>query len=83
LKKAIEKIAIIGAGALGATYGSLLYEQDPESVCIIASGNRYRRLNRDGVTVNGRHYALTVVRPEEVSSFDLLIRDSPVHSLYG
>jgi 2-dehydropantoate 2-reductase len=26
MNNAIEKIAIIGAGALGATYGSLLYE---------------------------------------------------------
>ena len=61
MNNAIEKIAIIGAGALGATYGSLLYEMDPESVCFIASGARYERLHRDGVVVNGKHYAPAVV----------------------
>lgn len=69
----MEKIAIIGAGALGATYGSLLYEMDPESVCFIASGDRYERLHRDGVIVNGRHYAPTVVRPEAATPVGLVI----------
>ncbi|MBV5339046.1 MAG: ketopantoate reductase family protein [Deltaproteobacteria bacterium] len=69
----IKKIAIIGAGALGATYGSILHEMDPASVCFIASGGRYERLKSDGVVVNGTHYAITVVRPEEATPVDLLI----------
>ena len=73
MNQAIEKIAIIGAGALGATYGSLLYEMDPESGCFIASGARYERLRRDGVIVNGKRYVPTVVRPEEVTPADLVI----------
>ena len=73
MNQSIEKIAIIGAGALGATYGSLLYDMDPESVCFIASGDRYERLQWEGVIVNGRHYALTVVRPEEATAVDLVI----------
>ena len=73
MNKAIEKIAIIGAGALGATYGSLLYELDPESVCFIASGDRSDKLQRDGVVVNGKRYDLTVLRPKEATPVGLVI----------
>jgi hypothetical protein len=31
---------------------------NPESVCIIASGERYDRLKRTGVFVNGKRYAI-------------------------
>jgi 2-dehydropantoate 2-reductase len=81
LIKSIEKIAIIGAGALGATYGSLLYELDPESVCFIASGDRCDKLQRDGVVVNGSNYVLTVLRPEEGTPVDLLIVAVKHHQL--
>ncbi len=69
----IGKIAIIGAGALGSTYGSILYEMDPKAVSFIASGERYDRLKSDGIIVNGKRYAITVVRPEEATPADLHI----------
>jgi len=69
----IKKTAIIGAGALGATYGSLLYAADPLSVCFIASGERYERLKRNGVTVNGTLFPVSVTKPEQASPADLLI----------
>ena len=53
MKPSIEKVAIIGAGALGAAYGSILYEMDPRCVSFIANGARYDKLKRDGVVVNG------------------------------
>ena len=64
MKPSIEKVAIIGAGALGAAYGSILYEMDPQCVCFIASGDRYEKLKRDGVVVNGKRYAIAVARPK-------------------
>ena len=67
------KTAIIGGGALGATYGSLLFAMDPASVYLIASGERYNRLRQDGVTVNGTTSRITVIRPEEATPADLLI----------
>jgi 2-dehydropantoate 2-reductase len=73
MKPSIETIAIIGAGALGAAYGSILYELDPHGVLFIASGGRYDRLKSDGVVVNDKRYAIDVVRPEEAVSADLLI----------
>lgn len=73
MKPSIEKVAIIGAGALGAAYGSILYEMDSGCVCFIASGERYEKLKRDGVVVNGKRYAIAVARPEEATPADLLI----------
>jgi 2-dehydropantoate 2-reductase len=73
MKPSIEKIAIIGAGALGAAYGSLLYEMDPKCICFIASGARFERLRRDGVVVNGTRYPIAVVSPDEAEPADLLI----------
>ncbi|MBN1141506.1 MAG: ketopantoate reductase family protein [Deltaproteobacteria bacterium] len=73
MKHPIEKIAIIGAGALGATYGSLLFEMDPRSVRFIAGGDRFERLSRDGLYVNGKHYAIEVVRPEEAEPAEFVI----------
>ena len=73
MNQPIEKITIIGAGALGATYGSLLFEMNPEAVCFIAGGDRYDKLYSGGVSVNGKHYTIKVVRPEEAIPADLVI----------
>ena len=73
--------AIIGAGALGAIYASILFESDPESVRFIASGERYGRLRRDGVVVNGKHYQIPVTSPEEAAPVDLLIVAVKYHQL--
>jgi len=73
MKPSIEKVAIIGAGALGAAYGGLLYEMDPRCVCFIASGTRHDKLKREGVVVNGKPYRIAVMNPEEATPADLLI----------
>jgi 2-dehydropantoate 2-reductase len=73
MKPSIEKVAIIGAGALGAAYGSILYEMDPRCVSFIASGARYDRLKSDGVVVNGKRYGIVVESPEEATPADLLL----------
>jgi 2-dehydropantoate 2-reductase len=77
----IDTIAIIGAGALGATYGSLLYAMDQTCVCFIASGERYQRLTQHGVTVNDSNYRIAVIRPEEATPVDLLIVAVKYHQL--
>ncbi len=90
MKRPIEKISIIGAGALGATYGSLLFESDPRSVRFIAGTDRYDKLLKEGVLVNGRHYAIEVVRPEKAEPADLVIvtvkhyhLDQAIHQIRG
>ena len=61
----IQKVSIIGAGALGAVYASLLYQMDRECVSFIASGDRYERLKKSGVVVNDRHYPIPAVNANE------------------
>lgn len=75
------KTTIIGAGALGAVYGSLLFDMNPDCVCFVASGKRYDNLKNDGVTVNGRSYPIKVVKPEQATSADLVIVAVKHHQL--
>jgi 2-dehydropantoate 2-reductase len=61
----ITSISVIGAGAMGAFYASRFYDMDPGSICLVAGGDRYRRLKEDGLAVNGKPYPIRVIRPEE------------------
>jgi len=70
----IRRIAILGAGALGAAYASHFFKMDPQSVSFVAHGERAARLKTDGVVVNGRHYAIPVVSPNDPAApVDLVI----------
>ena len=74
MKKSIETVAIIGAGAMGGAYASLLYNMDSRCVLFVAGGDRFERLRRDGLIVNGKHYTIPVIRPEDSSApSDLII----------
>jgi len=68
-----QSTAVIGAGALGAIYGSLLYQVDPGSVSFIAGEGRRDRLQREGVVVNGARFLIPVTRPEESRPANLVI----------
>lgn len=76
-----ERIAVIGAGALGAIYGSLLYEASPDSVCFIASEGRHERLKQDGVIVNSKRYLIPVTSPGGAVPVDLIIVTVKHHHL--
>jgi 2-dehydropantoate 2-reductase len=74
MKKAIETISIIGAGGLGAAYAGMLYDMDSRCVTFIAGGDRYERLRCEGVIVNGKHYLIPVLLPDDLSEpSDLVI----------
>jgi 2-dehydropantoate 2-reductase len=74
MKPSIKKIAIIGAGAMGAVYASMLYDMDSGCVSFVARGNRAQRLCCDGLIVNGKLYKIPVISPEEnAESADLII----------
>lgn len=78
----ISKVAIIGAGALGAVYASLLYEMDKKSASFVAEAERFERLKKAGVVVNGRKYPIEVIdargRPDPA---DLVIVAVKYHQL--
>jgi 2-dehydropantoate 2-reductase len=63
----IERISLIGAGAMGSFYASKLFDMDPDSIALIADGDRYERLKEKGFFVNDQHYVLPVMRPDDKS----------------
>lgn len=69
----IDRVALIGAGALGAAYGTLIHNAGKVSVCFIAGGDRYEQLTQSGVTVNGSTLSIPVVRPQDATPVDLVI----------
>jgi len=82
MKPSIKTISIIGAGALGAAYGALLYDMDMRSVSFVAGGDRFQRLRKEGLIVNGKRYIIPVVQPEDMSApADLIIVAVKYHHL--
>lgn len=70
----MERIAIVGAGAMGSYYASKFYGMDPQCVCLVAKGPRYGRLLKEGILVNSRHYSMRVVEPKKgAGTFDLVM----------
>lgn len=59
------RICIVGAGAMGSYYAAKFYDHNPESVFLLAGGERFDRLKRHGLEVNGACYPCAVRRPED------------------
>lgn len=64
--KKITTIAIVGAGAMGAAYASMISEAGSFSQFFLAKGERYRRLKKESLMVNGKQFTIPVMQPEEV-----------------
>lgn len=69
----IEKVAILGAGAVGAYVIWGLSKRTDISLGLIAEGERSERLKREGCTINGTVYRPQVWTPKEAYNADLLI----------
>lgn len=78
----IERISVIGAGAMGSFYASRLFDMESTCISLIADGERYVRLMDKGFFVNNRHYVLPVMRPDELAPpSDLVIFAVKHHQL--
>jgi 2-dehydropantoate 2-reductase len=78
----VRKIAILGAGAMGASIASWFYNADGFSTSIIAGGERYERLKKDGLAVNDKPYVIPVIHPDETGApSDLIIVALKHHQL--
>jgi 2-dehydropantoate 2-reductase len=66
MKPFIKTISIIGAGALGGAYASFFHDMDNHCVSFVASGDRFERLRREGLIVNGNRYKIPVYKPEDL-----------------
>lgn len=70
----IKKVAVLGAGAMGAYFASCFYNTPGFSTALIADGSRADRLKEHGLVINGKTTFIPVVRPEEADSpMDLII----------
>ncbi len=64
--KKIKTIAIVGAGAMGAAYATMFSDEGSFLPFFVAHGERYQRLKKEPLTVNGKPYAIPVMQPEEI-----------------
>lgn len=69
----IEKAALIGAGAVGAYFIWGLSEKLGDDFCVVAKGERKRRLETQGLIINQKEYKLNVKTPEEAGVQDLIL----------
>ena len=69
----IEKAALIGAGAVGAYFIWGLSEKLGDDFCVVAKGERKRRLETQGLIINQKEYKLNVKTPEEAGGQDLIL----------
>lgn len=69
----IKKVALLGAGAVGAYFIWGLSEKMGDDFCVVAKGERKKRLDKDGLDINGRNYILNIKTPQKVGKVDLLL----------
>lgn len=76
MENAVKKIALIGAGAVGAYFiwglQELIQKKEVE-LLVIAQGSRKQRLRENGVRINGKTYFPEVKTPEEAGEMDLIL----------
>ncbi len=73
-QKKIEKISLIGLGAMGVFFAPRLYAAYGEKFRVIAEGDRKHRLETEGVTINGVNYKFPIITPEtKGDTADLII----------
>lgn len=69
----MKKIALLGAGAVGAYFIWGLSEKFGDNFCVVAKGERKERLEKEGLIINSKQYIPLVKTPEELDEVDLLI----------
>lgn len=81
--KKIRTIAVVGAGAMGAAYASMFSDAESFSLFFLASGERYQRLKNNPLRVNGKHYAISAMQPQEIKEpVDLVLVALKHHHLF-
>ena len=71
--KKIEKVALIGAGAVGAYFIWALSEKLQDGFSVIASDERKNRLKYNGLIINNKQYKLNVKTSDEAGIQDVIL----------
>lgn len=80
--KPIEKITMVGLGALGCAYAGKLYDLNPEGIKVLAGGERAERYKKQGFYINEKRYDFAYVSPEaKCEPADLIIVAVKAHQL--
>ena len=79
----IKKVALIGAGAVGAYFVWGLSGKLGDNFCVIASGERKNRLEQNGLTINNKEYQLNVKTAKEAGIQDLILVSCKADALIG
>ncbi len=80
--KPIKNVAVLGAGAIGASYAAMFFDASGFSTLLVAKDQRYDRLKSEGLIVNRKKYSIRVVHPDEaVPPADLIIVALKNHDL--
>ncbi|MGB7606328.1 MAG: ketopantoate reductase family protein [Lutisporaceae bacterium] len=82
--RSINKISLIGLGAIGTTYASKLHDMDSSSsrLTVIANQERIDRYSAKGIVVNDKKYQFNYIKPDAVAEpADLIIVSVKFHQL--
>ena len=79
----IKNAALIGLGAIGAFFAPGLSAALGDDFCVIADGSRKKRLEENGVAINGETYHFPVKAPSEAAPADLVIVAVKDYALEG
>jgi 2-dehydropantoate 2-reductase len=71
----IEKVSIVGLGALGMMFGNIISDNisDPENIRFVMDSGRYERHRNDSYTINGKPVSFNMVKAEDAEPCDLLL----------
>ena len=70
----IRKIAVLGAGAMGAYFAGRFFDTPGFSTMLIAKGDRLKKLKTKGLVINGVSVAIPVIHPDKATlPVDLVI----------
>lgn len=78
----IQRVAILGAGSMGAFFAGRFHDSPGFSTFLIARGSRFERLSRDDLVINGKLYHIPVISPDQAREpIDLIIVTLKQHHL--
>ena len=69
----IKSAALIGVGAVGSYFAYGLPAKLGDRFCVIASGKRKERLEKEGIYINGARCPLNLKTAQEAGKVDLVL----------
>lgn len=69
----IQRVSLIGLGAMGSFFAPRLYSTLGDRFTVIAEGARKERLKNKGVTLNGTTWHFPIAEPSEKQEDDLIL----------